>query len=152
MDSMRFLAWVSGLGLFGSAVWHIAALLGYPLPQGVTVGLFIGTFVVLFPAFLAAREHRSRVPLSSRDWWKTTFDGAPTWYVVFTIYVGIYAALNLVIRTGRTRVSSSDPQWQPTASGAALYLYAVATGIFVAAAARARTARQRDTVSVDTAE
>lgn len=123
---------LAALGLGLSLAVHIAAIMGWKVPQESII-LFPGIFVVWFPAVLTASFITRGTP--RKDAWKTILRGAPRW-MHFMLYGSfLYAIFNLVffvvvVRGGQ---DSSDNAIVRTFSGHILPFYAAALAILVSA-------------------
>lgn len=139
----QILVVISGLGFISSTVWHALTLFGRELPNGLSMTLFVGVFVVWLPAVITILPLNDRIAANRRDSWKIMMEGAPTWMALLCFYVGIYASINFFLTTGKITgsVSSTDEHFQRVGSAIAMVFYSTASAIFVASGARDNAVR-----------
>ncbi|HTS46982.1 MAG TPA: hypothetical protein VMH05_03505, partial [Bryobacteraceae bacterium] len=134
---LYFLSGVAGFGWLLMLMTHVAALLGHVGPLGDrTEVLFVGAFVVGFPAALAGpsltedmgqRAAATSKRYSGADYWKAILRGCPEWMKYLFYGASGYAVLNLVfVALGYSSLITFSGSWMAFYAADLAILYSAA--------------------------
>ncbi len=89
-------AGIAAIGLVASLVVHVCALLGMPDPLCPASSCVQGGVYAVWIAAVIAANRVSREP-HTKDFWKDTLSGCPSWMKMLTVGFLVYDVVNFIV-------------------------------------------------------